>query len=191
MNSMNRPETLPKALRISVERATAIVVADGVDPAGPIIDITDALYGWAREHGYDEDDSAEFAMTFDSEVASPMSAAVTTTDAQRLCAILAAVDQLSDALRASYQAKHGHLARYDEADYVQPLTCEVGGKFIRLVITLGGQRSVHAFVDKSNGDLLKSAGWKAPAKGARGNLLTGLDEVLARADWSGGYLYAR
>jgi hypothetical protein len=29
---------------------------------------------------------------------------------------------------------------------------------------------VHSFVDKSNGDVLKAASWKAPAKHARGNI---------------------
>ena len=47
-----------------------------------------------------------------------------------------------------------------------PLECEVGQKFIRIVNPVHG-RSVHAFVDIATGDLLKAAGWKAPAKGAR------------------------
>ena len=33
-----------------------------------------------------------------------------------------------------------------------------------------GQRSVWAFIDKKTGDILKPAGYKAPAKHARGNL---------------------
>lgn len=31
-------------------------------------------------------------------------------------------------------------------------------------------RSAHAFIDLTNGDVLKPDGWKAPAKHARGNL---------------------
>ncbi len=31
-------------------------------------------------------------------------------------------------------------------------------------------RSVHAFIDRSTGDVLKPSGWKVPAKGARGNI---------------------
>ena len=30
--------------------------------------------------------------------------------------------------------------------------------------------SVHCFVDRTNGDVLKAASWKAPAKHARGNV---------------------
>jgi hypothetical protein len=30
--------------------------------------------------------------------------------------------------------------------------------------------SVHAFIDKTNGDVLKPATWRAPAKHARGNI---------------------
>lgn len=33
-----------------------------------------------------------------------------------------------------------------------------------------GQSSVHCFVNMGNGDVLKAAGWKAPAKHARGNI---------------------
>lgn len=79
-----------------------------------------------------------------------------------------------------------------------PLQCEVGPKFIRLV--QGGDglgRSVHAFVDITNGDIIKAAGWKAPQKGkhglaVRGNLLDDKDfqRILSVADKYGSYLYA-
>ncbi len=39
--------------------------------------------------------------------------------------------------------------------------------------------SVHAFVDMTNGDVFKAAGWKAPAKHARGNIFE-LDNGLSR-----------
>lgn len=32
-------------------------------------------------------------------------------------------------------------------------------------------------------------GYKGPAKGARGNLMTDFDAVVTRWDWTGGYLY--
>lgn len=50
-----------------------------------------------------------------------------------------------------------------------------GGRYCRIVRreTANGQvigRSAWAFVDSTNGDILKPAGWKAPAKHARGNI---------------------
>lgn len=79
---------------------------------------------------------------------------------------------------------------------------EVGQRFIRLVTyhneaALTGAY-VHAFVDSTNGDLIKAAGWKAPQKGVNGlavrfNLLD--DEsfalCLSKAQASSAYLYAR
>ena len=43
------------------------------------------------------------------------------------------------------------------------------------------------FINKRNGEILKAAGWKAPAKGARGSVL--VTESYANSDWSGGWLY--
>jgi len=69
-------------------------------------------------------------------------------------------------------------------------TAEVGRKYIRIVQN-GHGRHVHCFIDAETGDVLKAATWKAPAKDARGNLLTGFDEVEAVFDHHGGYLYKR
>lgn len=55
-----------------------------------------------------------------------------------------------------------------------------GARYIRIM--RGG--SVHAFVDRTNGDVLKPASWKAPAKHARGNIFdnnNGLGSML----WTG------
>lgn len=83
----------------------------------------------------------------------------------------------------------------NDADIPTGYVYEVGNpgkRFVRIVMKASGDHggSVHAFVDLANGDLLKAAGWKAPAKGARGNIITGLDEVKARFNWTGEYLYA-
>ncbi len=70
---------------------------------------------------------------------------------------------------------------------------ETGRKYHKIIMNANGSRSVHAFVDKKTGSLLKSASWKAPAKGERFNLLLIKDRewLLENADWSGQYLYAR
>lgn len=74
-------------------------------------------------------------------------------------------------------------------------TCDTPGKrFVRIVMTVnGGQRSVHAFYDMRTGDVYKAAGWKAPAKHVRYNLLddASFDRMLEACDWPGGYLYIR
>ncbi len=70
---------------------------------------------------------------------------------------------------------------------------ETGRKYHKIIMNANGQKSVHAFVDKKTGSLLKSASWKAPAKGERFNLLLIKDRewLLENADWTSGYLYKR
>ncbi len=49
----------------------------------------------------------------------------------------------------------------------------VGPKYVRISATTDGgegQTSSYCFIEKGSGNVLKSASWKAPAKGARGNI---------------------
>ena len=57
---------------------------------------------------------------------------------------------------------------------------------VRKITTDGsdGQRSVWAFIDKTNGDVLKPASWAAPAKHARGNIYNS-DNGLGNVSWTG------
>ena len=90
-----------------------------------------------------------------------------------------------------------HQQRIDELrngilpiDYV----IESGKKYHKIImVDSGSSRSVHAFVDKNTGSVLKSASWKAPAKGERYNLLIIKDRewLFENASWCGGYLYRR
>ena len=70
---------------------------------------------------------------------------------------------------------------------------EFGKKYIRVTISTYGAKSVHCFVNASTGDVLKSASYKAPAKGIRYNLLDeqSRERCFRNADPYGGYLYAR
>ena len=54
----------------------------------------------------------------------------------------------------------------------EPVTTKAGRRYAKLVRSnqSGSDRSVHCFVDLTNGDVLKAASWKAPAKHARGNI---------------------
>lgn len=54
-----------------------------------------------------------------------------------------------------------------------------GKRYARIITAGRGSRSVYCFVDLENGDVLKSASWKTPAKGARGNIFAD-DEGMGR-----------
>jgi len=56
-----------------------------------------------------------------------------------------------------------------------------GSRYVRVLpVPLDqGSRSVHCFVDKTNGDVLMAAGWKAPEKNPRGNIFAA-DNGLSR-----------
>ena len=63
-----------------------------------------------------------------------------------------------------------------------------GSKYFKVEMTSRGMsRSVYCFIEKSTGIILKSAGWRAPAKGPRGSVL--IVDSYKHSDWSGGWLY--
>jgi hypothetical protein len=81
------------------------------------------------------------------------------------------------------------------------------GKYLRIVMAhspdLKRHRSVHAFIEKATGKVIKAAGWQGPAKstaaGRKGELLSqytlndpdSLAKLLANIDPFGAYLYSR
>ena len=75
------------------------------------------------------------------------------------------------------------------------VTYKAGRKFCKIIITdgNGGERSVWGFINLTHekfneGDVLKAAGWAAPALNkARGNVLQGY-RVDARTQYGPGYL---
>ncbi len=100
----------------------------------------------------------------------------------------ARIAQWLDALDADYNAKG--VNHYDTHFEQQA----PGGKYSRIVMVENGSaRSVHAFLDVRTGDVYKAAGWKAPAKHVRFNLLDdeSFERMLSVISWSGGYLYIR
>lgn len=80
----------------------------------------------------------------------------------------------NDALAAFVEMAQAKItAAYTGACVPPVLSVERGRRYARIVKSLdgkGGQRSVHCFVDLTNGDVLKAASWKTPAKHARGNI---------------------
>lgn len=45
-----------------------------------------------------------------------------------------------------------------------------GKRYVRILHVTHGQRSAYAFIELETGDILKPAGYKGPAKHARGNI---------------------
>ena len=73
-------------------------------------------------------------------------------------------------------------------------TIDAARRFYKVWMNRYGKRdSIHVFVDKVTGDVLKPASTKAPAKGVRYRLLdeASREEMMSRADWAGSYLYIR
>lgn len=70
---------------------------------------------------------------------------------------------------------------------------ESGRKYYKLIHKDNNSRSVHCFIDKSTGDVYKSASWQSPAKGVRYNLLDDNSRELCYRDCDpfGSYLYAK
>jgi predicted amidohydrolase len=72
----------------------------------------------------------------------------------------------------------------EDANHPVTFETQVGPRYIRVVRCDRGQRSAHCFIDKSNGDVLKTGGWAGPVKTkqARGNIFdhsNGLANVVA------------
>ena len=67
------------------------------------------------------------------------------------------------------------------------LSVQRGKRYVKIVRT-DTQSSVHCFVDTTDGSVLKAAGWKAPAKGARGNIFNDDSGLGGVTQWGGRYL---
>lgn len=60
---------------------------------------------------------------------------------------------------------------YTISGLVSPkLVVSSGKRYFKIIRVEESGKSVYAFIDKTNGDVLKPATWNAPAKHARGNI---------------------
>jgi hypothetical protein len=83
----------------------------------------------------------------------------------------------------------------DYAKFLKEIDCskdkfgiefEAGSKYVKVVsISGGGSRSVHCFVEKANGNILRAASWKSPARNfIRGNVYDQAS-YIDRVRWTG------
>lgn len=88
-----------------------------------------------------------------------------------------------DAILADY-AKFLKELDYDENKF--GVEFAVGSKYVKIVtISAGGSRSVHSFVEKSNGDIWKAASWASPARNfTRGNVFNA-SSYAKNVRWTG------
>ena len=92
--------------------------------------------------------------------------------------------QLVTFLQKDYDRNYGKsTARYK-------FEIQTGRKYHKIYCKNQG---VHAFVNKTTGEVFKPASYKAPAKHVRYDLrrIKQRRECFANADWAGGYLYLR
>lgn len=64
------------------------------------------------------------------------------------------------------------------------LTTKDGRRYVKVI----RDSSVHCFIDKTNGDVLKPASWRAPAKHARGNIFDSEDGAKYMGVYGPAYL---
>lgn len=77
-----------------------------------------------------------------------------------------------------------HMERH-AANLEKPVISYTEGKrYVKLI----RRDSVHCFVDKRNGDVLKAAGWSAPAKHARGNIFDDHNGLRWMGEYGPAYL---
>ena len=91
----------------------------------------------------------------------------------------AGIKKLFAAAAKNYSEGYPDRKAEKEKEYLDGMSYSVGGKYIKLITGLGGQRSVYGFIVNTKddpkfkyGDMLKAAGWNAPATNfSRGNVL--------------------
>jgi len=97
----------------------------------------------------------------------------------------AALKNFLDTVWAAFKAQNDKMPMLP--NYYQYPTVEAGSKNLRIVCTSGGSRHVYCFIRKEDGAILKSASWKAPAKGVRGSIFN--PDTYKNADAYGGAWY--
>lgn len=103
---------------------------------------------------------------------------------ERLDKFIALWQQMLDAhIMEQFPGLAEKVKKEGKAHY-EEVVVEEGKRFWKIIVISGGQRSSRAFIDKTTGEIFKSASWKAPAKHARGSLLAD-DYGMSCMTWYG------
>ncbi len=98
-------------------------------------------------------------------------------------------EKLIDWLLGCQKIVNDHLERYPGQEEL--LELDPGTRYVRVwadrIGRLGAGKRIYAFID-SNGDVLKPATWKAPAKHARGNLFDEFGGLKHMSQYGPAYL---
>ena len=88
-----------------------------------------------------------------------------------------------DAILADYSK---FLKDIDNDEFKFGVEFAEGSKYVKIVaISAGGSRSVHSFVEKSNGNIWKAASWASPARNfTRGNVFDA-NSYAKNVRWTG------
>lgn len=78
--------------------------------------------------------------------------------------------QIEQFLDDARQIVRAYYARQYPTVALPAMSLRFGRRYVKVVIDHGDGASVWAFIDLENGDILKPASWRAPARHARGNL---------------------
>ena len=79
--------------------------------------------------------------------------------------------------------------RYENVNFDTKIAITRGRRYVKLVKSdFSESRSVYCFVDQTNGNVLKAASWKAPAKHARGNILNEDNGLSTMGPYGAAYL---
>ncbi len=100
-------------------------------------------------------------------------------------------DTLNKFVAAAQGVINAHFAQNLKNLVPDTLSIQEGSRYVRIVSTKGGSpnsQSVYCFVDKTNGDILKAATWRAPAKHARGSIHAADHGVSAVNSYGANYL---
>ena len=79
-------------------------------------------------------------------------------------------DDLEEWTAKLHEMKEIHRIKHSPRVPPTPITFERGRKYARIVVNHPNQRMAFCFIDLGNGDILKTNGWKGPAKHPRGNI---------------------